>query len=42
MAFDAELETRRHWAGWQSFMRLTIGAIVAVIIILGGMALTLL
>jgi hypothetical protein len=42
MAFDVEEETRRHWAGWQDFLRLTMGATVAVIIVLGVMALTLL
>ena len=42
MAFDAELETQRHWQSWQGFMRLTIVAILGVIVVLGGMAVTLL
>jgi hypothetical protein len=36
MAFDVEQETRRHWEGWQSFIRLTlIAAAAAFVVVLG-------
>ncbi len=42
MAFNIEQENRSHLASWQGFVRLTTFASVAVVVILGLMALTLL
>jgi len=42
MAFDIEQETRSHFASWHGFVRLTTFASIAVVVILGLMALTLL